>query len=199
VPLARAAHQPHGVREAARPDPPPDLRAVRAVVANDGRLDGDALRADERARLDEDVEALLRYHPANAERTDRRAGRGGTARCRGQQPREIGVQPMVHAVHGDAVGDPRQVPSVRLGAGHGEARGADLAAEKAAGIERRLVEIARVRREREGDAADHGGQPGHRRRPVAEVRVQVTDVGGAPQAVGERGRLEKLLDDPRGP
>ena len=83
---------------------------------------------------------------------------------------------------------------VRPRAGDDEAGGEQLAAQPALRVEVLGVDVARVAGEAERQAGDARRVPGDRRGAVREVRVQVADVGRVEQAVGERDRLEQLLD-----
>ena len=161
------------------------------VLADDQRLERHAAVAQDRARLDERVEALLGHEPADAEDaqvTVALRGRGVLL----EEAREVGREAVVDEVDVRRGGDRLQVRDVGLGAGDDEARGVELALEPALRVELRRVDVARVAGEGERQAGDAGGQPGDRRRAVREVRVQVTDVGREP--VGERDRLDQFLD-----
>ena len=82
-----------------------------------------------------------------------------------------------------------------------ERRGPELPAKQASRVERLEVDVLGVPRERERAAADHGGQPGHRRRAVGEVRVQGLHVASPVHLVDQGHGQEQLLgvDAPRPP
>ena len=107
---------------------------------------------------------------------------------------EIRVQPVVDEVDLRLGRDRLEVADVRLRAGDDEARGEQLAAQPALRVEVLGVDVAGVAGEAERQAGDPRRVPGDRRRAVGEVRVQVADLGRVDQPVGERDRLQQLLD-----
>ncbi len=174
-------------------DPALDRGRMLVLLADDGGLERDAAAAEDGAGVDEDVEALLGDVAADGEDAEVAVARGG-GRGLAQQPREVRVDPVVDEVDLRLRGDLPQMPDVRPRAGDDEAGGEQLAPQPALRVEVLGVDVARVAGEAERQAGDARRVPGDRRGAVREVRVQVADVGRVEQAVGERDRLEQLLD-----
>ncbi len=100
--------------EAALGDPAPDLAAVVAVLADDRRLERDAAPLEQRARFDEDVEALLLDQPPDPEQPQapvartlgRRSARASARSRRSGRGRRGAPAPPARCARGGA-GSPR--------------------------------------------------------------------------------------------
>ena len=95
-------------------------------------------------------------------------------------------------MHVHPVSQPPEMTPVRLRARDDEPGGAELSAQQPAGVELLGVDVARVARERERHAGYAGRVPRDRRRAVGEVGVQVPNVTGLEEPVGERDAEKEL-------
>jgi hypothetical protein len=134
---------------------------------------------------------LLVDHPTDAD--DAEAAGGGGRRGVLHEAGEVGVEAVVHEVDGRVGRQRAERLGVGRGAGHGERSRPQLACKQAGRVERRLVDVLGVARERERQAAQAGRQPGHGRGAVGEVGVEVGDVADRIDPVGDGDRLEELL------
>ena len=167
--------------------------AVLVVLADDRGL-------ERHARLPQDAQAstsmskpfLATSRPTPS--TRRRAVALRRRRAVGEQAREVGGQAVVDEVDSrrgrDRAAGGATLASVQVTA---KRAASSLRRSQPFGLSSR-VDVARVAGERERQAGDARGEPGDRGRPVREVRVQVADVGRVEQPVGERDRLQQLLD-----
>ena len=111
-----------------------------------------------------------------------------------EQSREVVVQPVIDPMHGGLRRDALEVTAICLGAGDREPRGEQLSPQQAGGIEALQVDVLGVAGERERQARDQRGEPRNGRAAMREVRVQMPDVRGGEQPLGQGDGLKQLLE-----
>jgi hypothetical protein len=133
-------------------DPCGQVGLLIAVLADDVEVQRHAAARQDRAGVHQHVEPFLRDQAADRENAVRLRlvplPRGHSF----DQPREVGVQPVVDAVHRRAGREFREMNAVGIGAGHHHARRAHLAREQARRVERLAVDVLGMRRERKRQA-----------------------------------------------